>query len=683
MHRITYAVKAATALSIRHCSLSIILANALIVIVNTLIIYQLIPVLLNYPPDYKECSQSFSLAFWLQYAILSGICLVITSIVVYFSTKKIDRWHAISNSNLPDREEHLGEIRRKCHILPLRLYIYQIVIPVLILLAYSILYTYLYRYTFSSFFGIIIIVMTFFSLTALINTLFAKVIITVVLQKIGIYDRMEGRRVSLRSKMLFQILPILTVSILFTSMLGYSRLIEERSNFLYTLYKSALDSSLQGVYVNGIEDIEGRLAHLDVDGTKAQYFIFKPGGELVTSDGRGLNRYFLHYARNYSHLHNGRIYDETGSYNGVMVRLEGKEGTWSAGIRYRLASSRATFYLEGNFIILATLVFVVVFLVAGSITAGISGVTASLREMAAGWNIKSRQRIPVTSNDEIGDLIMAINRIRDMEQEYDMMKNDFITNISHEFRTPLNIILNALQLSARYVGRHMDEKDAARLSDHMGTMKQNCYRLLKLINNMIDSTKIEASFFKLYKRNCDIVAGIRQLTLSASDYIRNKDIRLEFTSNADRKIIAADPDAVERIMLNLLSNAVKFSARGAAITVGVNDRGDRVDISVKDTGIGIPAEKLQNIFKRFTQVDNMLTKKHEGSGIGLSIVKSLVEMHNGSIAVYSQPGVGTEFVFTLPAEVLPVRTEGADEFEGYESRLQPGIDKIDIEFSDV
>lgn len=683
MQRIAAAVKAAIELSIRHCSLSIIFANAVILIVNTVIIYQLLPALLNYPPDFKECSCSFSLAYWLQYAILSGLCLVFTSIATYFSTKEVDRWHAILDSDLPDRDERLASIRRKCRILPFRLYVYQIIIPVFILLIYSVLYMHLYQYNFSSFFGIIIIVMTFFSLTALINALFAKTLFIMVLQKTGIYDRLEGRRISLRSKMLFQILPISIVSILFTSMLGYSRLIEDRSSFLHTLYKRAINSAFEGVQVNDVRDIEGRLANLDVEATKTQYFIFKPGGELVTSDGRGLNRYFVHYARNFSDMHGGRIYDETGSYNGILIHLEGKGGTWSAGIRYRLAPGRTSSYLEGNFVILVLIILLIIYLAAGSVATDISGVTASLREIAAGWSVKSRQRVPITSNDEIGDLIMYINRIRDMEQEYDMMKNEFIANISHEFRTPLNIILNALQLSARYAGRCPDERDAARLNSHIGTMKQNCYRLLKLINNMIDSSKIEASFFKLYRHNFDIVAGIRQLTLSASDYIKDKDIRLEFTSNTDGKTIAVDPDALERIMLNLLSNAVKFSGRGSAITVAVNDRGDRVDISVRDTGIGIPAEKLQNIFKRFAQVDNMLTKRHEGSGIGLSIVKSLVELHNGSITVYSKPGEGTEFVVTLPAEVLPAWPEGADETVGYENRLQPGIEKIDIEFSDI
>lgn len=683
MYKVKSRVKAGINILIHHCSLSIVLANAIILLINTVILYQLIPILLNYPPNYMEFSKSFSIVYWLQYAMLSFSCLVLTSTFTLISVHKIDFWHKIQASEAPDKEERLSAIRCKCINLPYRLYMHQIIIPALVLLIYSIIHAFVYKYSVYSFLYIILIVMTFFSLTALINFLFSKKIFTEILYRIGVFNRLDGRNISLRNKMLLQILPISIVSILFTSMLGYSRLIEDRGNFLFRLYSTQLESSFTGVAVKDVRDIEGRLRYIDVDDTKTQYFIVKPDGGLISSDGSKMDRYFIKYMREFSGSSEGRIYDETMSYNGAVIKIKGDTGIWSAGVRYKISSDKAIFFMEGNFTILVLIIMFIIYLSARTITADISAVASSLEEIAAGWNIKSRQRIPITLNDEIGELILAINRIRDCEHEYDTLKNEFIANISHEFRTPLNIILNALQLSARYIKRSANEEDTARISIHMGTMKQNCYRLLKLINNMIDSTKLDASFFRLYKQNCNIVSDVRNLTMSVSDYIKDKDINLKFESNIDKKIIALDPDALERIMLNLLANAVKFSKKGSTITVRVTDRGEYVDISVKDTGIGIPEEKLQLIFKRFTQVDSILTRSHEGSGIGLAIVKSLVEMHNGSITVNSRQGEGTEFVIALPSEVLPIQLEGEGDWEHYESKFQSGIEKIDIEFSDL
>ena len=683
MHKVKSRITAGIDILIHHCSLSIVLVNAIILLINAIILYQLIPILLNYPPDFTEYSKSFSIVYWLQFAMLTFFCLVLTSAFTLLSVRKIDPWHEISASDMSDKEERLSAIRCKCINLPYKLYTYQIIIPAIVLLIYSVIYAFIYKYSFYSFLNIILIVMTFFSLTALINFLFSKKIFTEILYRIGIYNRLEGRRINLRHKMLLQILPISIVSILFTSMLGYSRLIEDRGNFLFELYSTQLENSFAGVGIKDINDIEARLRFIDVDDTKSQHFILKPDGEFISSDGLEINRYFVQYAKKFSGSSVGRIYDETMSYNGAVIKVKSSTGIWFAGIRYKLSSSTAIFFMEGNFLILVLLSMLIIYLSARTITADISTVSSSLEEIAAGWNINSRQRIPITLNDEIGELVLAINRIRDCEREYDTLKNEFIANISHEFRTPLNIILNALQLSTRYINRSTEEGDAARINMHMGTMKQNCYRLLKLINNMIDSTKLDASFFRLYRQNCNIVSYVENLTTSVSDYIKDKEINLKFESNTDKKVIAVDPDAMERIMLNLLANAVKFSKKGSTITVSITDRGECVDISVRDKGIGIPEEKLQLIFKRFTQIDNILTRSHEGSGIGLAIVKSLVEMHNGSIYVNSRQGEGTEFIITLPVELLPVELEGEGDWDHYESKYQSGIEKIDIEFSDL
>lgn len=263
--------------------------------------------------------------------------------------------------------------------------------------------------------------------------------------------------------------------------------------------------------------------------------------------------------------------------------------------------------------------------------------------------------------------------------ELDKLKTEFFANISHELRTPLNIILGTLQLFEMYFGKEHFKDHRSKLVKRIHTMKQNCYRLLRLINNLIDITKIDAGYFDASLRNYNIVSVVEEITLSIGDFIINRGIAFQFDTEVEEKIIACDPDKIERIILNLLSNAVKFTKPGGSIMVNIYDQGDEVIISVKDTGIGIPEDKLATIFERFRQVDGSLARAHDGSGIGLSLVKSLVEMHGGKVKVESEHGKGSEFFVVLPAKVIP--EDSSNKKENYISNNR--IEKMNIEFSDI
>ncbi|MBX4270122.1 HAMP domain-containing histidine kinase [Clostridium estertheticum] len=260
------------------------------------------------------------------------------------------------------------------------------------------------------------------------------------------------------------------------------------------------------------------------------------------------------------------------------------------------------------------------------------------------------------------------------------LKTEFFSNLSHELRTPLNIILCTLQLLDTYTtGSEVNEKER-KFKQYIGIMKQNCYRQLRLVNNMIDITKLDAGFFNLNLQNCNIVNVVESITMSVAEYIKTKSIKLIFDTDIEECIMSCDPEKIERVILNLLSNSIKFTRSGGSMKVNMYDKGKNIIICIKDTGIGIPPDKLNIIFDRFRQVDRSLTRKQEGSGIGLSIVKSLVELHGGTISVRSEYGKGTEFIIVLPIIVLP---KDNDTFEVFESESQERIERIDIEFSDI
>ncbi|MDD7794192.1 sensor histidine kinase [Clostridium sp. 'White wine YQ'] len=284
------------------------------------------------------------------------------------------------------------------------------------------------------------------------------------------------------------------------------------------------------------------------------------------------------------------------------------------------------------------------------------------------------------------DLINLRNTIEENNKlicenmEYENIRKEFFSNISHELRTPINVILSAIQLievtnipgksQNKFVGKYLD------------TMKRNCYRLMRTFNNIIEVTKVDTDYYDINLQNIDIVDIVREVTEEVEEYIKDTEVKVVFNSKLKEKIIAADPEKIENIILNILSNAVKFtkSGGGGKITVNVFENGESVFISVEDTGIGIPEDKLDMIFEKFTQVNKSLTRNHEGSGMGLALVKSLVDKHNGKITVKSSLGVGSEFIIELP--IRNICDEVAVEALNYNTYGNL-YEKIKIEFSDI
>jgi len=289
-----------------------------------------------------------------------------------------------------------------------------------------------------------------------------------------------------------------------------------------------------------------------------------------------------------------------------------------------------------------------------------------------------RDDMPFMKIYELEMEVRQNKRMLDEALEYDRIKTEFLSNISHEFRTPLNVILSAIQLIKSNSSK---DYEGLRNCRYLKSIEQNCYRLLRLINNLIDITKIDSNYYEPRMQNYDIVKLISDRVLSVSDYMESKKLTIAFHSNTDSKVMACDPDQMERVILNLLSNAIKFTPGGGSIDVSFFDCGDMARISVKDTGPGIPVDMHRKIFERFGQVDKSLKKQYEGSGIGLSLVEALVRMHGGTISVISEPGSGSEFVIDLPCRLLP--EEESELNQRYISTRRSRVERINVEFSDI
>ncbi|HEU5148626.1 MAG TPA: ATP-binding protein, partial [Chryseosolibacter sp.] len=243
-----------------------------------------------------------------------------------------------------------------------------------------------------------------------------------------------------------------------------------------------------------------------------------------------------------------------------------------------------------------------------------------------------------------------IQRERDRAQrmhELDRIKIKFFTNISHEFRTPLTLILTPLEKMLRNTPEG-DQRKQFQL------IHRNARRLLNLVNQLLDFRKLEVQEIRLNTSEGDLIGFIRDVFHSFSDLSEKNNIHFTFHTSIERLETLFDQDKVEKILFNLLSNAFKFTPENGTVSVRLDRKQEAerafLKIDVQDTGIGIPNDKQERIFDRFFQHDVPKSVVNQGSGIGLSITKEFVKIHGGTIAVQSEPGKGTCFTVLLPLE---------------------------------
>lgn len=230
-------------------------------------------------------------------------------------------------------------------------------------------------------------------------------------------------------------------------------------------------------------------------------------------------------------------------------------------------------------------------------------------------------------------------------------KNKYLVNLSHELRTPLNVISSTNQLILELMKKNTSVKEE-KLPHYIDISQRNCDRLLNLVNNIVDNTKLQSDMYKIYLKEVDIVYLVEETALTLSDYIKSKNIDFIIDPEVEEKIVWCDSYEIERCIVNLVGNAAKFTPEGGSITVSINDLDDKVMISVLDTGIGIDEKYHKHIFDRFNQVIDIEDEVKGGSGLGLAITSQIVKLHKGDIYVESKLGEGSKFVIILPVNPM-------------------------------
>ena len=252
-------------------------------------------------------------------------------------------------------------------------------------------------------------------------------------------------------------------------------------------------------------------------------------------------------------------------------------------------------------------------------------------------------RVPITGDDEVAQLAVTFNTMARNLEDIDSSRSNFMGNIAHELRTPMTSIKG-------FIDGMLDGTIPPEMQHHYLTLvSQEVGRLARLTQNMLDITKLEAGEYKVNARSYDVWETVTGVAFGSEQRIMDAGVEIQGLVPT-RTPVFADPDLVFQVLYNLLDNALKFTPKGGAIRFDVQKNGGYVTISVRNTGIGIPAEELPFVFERFYKQDKSRGLNACGSGLGLHICKVLVGLSGGEIWVDSQEGEWCQFSFTLPCE---------------------------------
>jgi signal transduction histidine kinase len=252
-----------------------------------------------------------------------------------------------------------------------------------------------------------------------------------------------------------------------------------------------------------------------------------------------------------------------------------------------------------------------------------------------------KQRVTVKSNDEIGQLIDSFNTMVNDLDNIDKVRSDFVANVSHDLRTPITSVRGFLE--GILDGTIPQEKS----NYYLGIVRDEVVRMNSLVNNLLEMTKFEQGKQVFRFKSFNINEMIRKCIVKYEKLFLDKNLDVEVDFETDDEFVLADQDAIERVFTNLIHNAVKFTNDSGIISLGTKRVKDKVEVYVKDTGIGISKEDIGYIFDRFYKTDKSRGVDKTGTGLGLSICKSILNAHDQDLYVESQLGKGSKFTFTL------------------------------------
>lgn len=454
--------------------------------------------------------------------------------------------------------------------------------------------------------------------------------------------------------LLFGLLSFATIATVSSNM-TYQHLVEQKADALYN-EATMLANSCSGVYQGKRLDLETAYPHMEAVSTylKADVWLLDQTGTIIADNRRQREGTFIEHFD--PTAQGNRLYSMGNYYNlfqtevlSVIAPITGNMNTYGyVVIHLPLSVVRAEqngflniVYITAAILFGLSLIILLVF--TRIVYFPLKKITFAASEYAVG-NLS--HDIQITTQDEIGYLANTLNYMSNQLNEMEEYQRKFIANVSHDFRSPLTSIKGYLEaILDGTIPPELYEK-------YLSIVITETDRLNKLTRSMLTLNSLDNKGY-LSRTNFDINRTIKATAAAFEGTCDAKDITFDLTFSDSTQMVYADLGKIQQVLYNLIDNAIKFSKEGSTIYIKTSVRHEKVFISVKDTGCGIPKQSLNKIWERFYKNDTSRGKDKKGTGLGLAIVKEIIQYHGENIDVISTEGVGTEFIFSLPKTAPP------------------------------
>ena len=657
--------KPTTRICIRYCMIALVFLIACALLLPTLLNYA--PGSINTPFDIKMSYISYTQ----QITIVAIVILLVIFLSIKIFLRDVDDWY--TNKDKKTNKHTVEKIRKKCFNLPYIIFFIELFLPTL-----GIMFVLLLT---GSHHGIMIgkimvLVLSFALLLASFTYIFSKSIYAEILSSTYKEGSNLGLRVPLKNKIAMQIIPLFISVLLLVSFIGYSRSVKEKEDIYFDIYHSNLTESFNTNTTYTIDEIKDILSQMKKYDPETSTFILLDD-KIITVSGEEPSYFMVTYTKELSSNYNGRTYDSYGiDTQGATIILNTTEGTCYVGISYSIFSKEVTFFLVITCLILLLIVGLLLHYFSSSITRDINVVTDGLKNIYSNSKSTYMEKLPVISNDEIGDLTMAFNKVQDKTQGYiqtiksnqeTLMESErlaslgqLIGGIAHNLKTPIMSISGAAEgltdLVKEYDSSiddpevtHQDHHDIAKdMTDWIEKIKTYTSYMSDIITVVKGQAVNLSSDNNIYFKVDEL---LKDINILMKHELKSALVTLEVQNYVSAETqINGDVNALVQVVNNMISNAIQsYNGKpNQVINLILKTDNSNLLIEIQDHGCGMPEKVKEKLFKEM-----ITTKGKNGTGLGLFMSYSTIKAHfNGDITFESELNKGTKFTIIIPLPKL-------------------------------
>lgn len=656
----------------KESNLNIFYIYILVIVVMNLSFYPLFPLILNYPPGSinTQFDKEFSkILYYQQYIIINLLIAVFGYACLKFTFKGVDKWDHILQSIESNDIDNIRKIRKKSFTIPLKVYMLQILIP----LTFTGILFFVLGFNNRADVKFFLILSIGLTLTSEISYLLSKKYFREVLKYTYLDDFESGTtRIGLQLNIFLQVLPLFLFSIMFVALIGQSGLIKEKGDALFRSYYRELNMKFdKSFYVENEDQMKKFLTTVSTDNKKDITFYISPTGEYRTSNNSKLSNFFLKYTKELAFKYFGHTYDYYGSdIQGAAIKLRGINGDWIFGIKYAINSPETTMLFVISISALSFLAVIILLYFGKNIVDDIRLITFGLKEIAEGEELHLNNKIAIASNDEIGDLVIAFNKVQDREkkhiqdireQQKIIMERERLASLGqmaggiiHNLKTPIMSISHGLESLKNLITESKESigdprvtnEDHQEIAREIETLLYEMKPYCDYMSEVLATVKGQTIQTNLSLASNFVLKDLLKRVEILSDYeLTKSNCYIHYNIKTDPNLkIPGEISNLVQVLENLIANAIEaYQGKGGVIEFTVTSKGALAEFCIRDSGKGIPAEIQARLLKEI-----ITTKGKKGTGLGLYISYAIIKgKFGGDLWFESTVGQGSSFYVSI------------------------------------